>query len=52
MQIKKISQNIKKRVPIFYKIAIFLSLTVVTILFYFIALVSAQPRSIPFITLV
>lgn len=51
MSIKKISQNIKKRIPIFYKIAIFLSLTVFTILFYFIVLVSAQPRSIPFITI-
>ncbi len=50
MSIKKISQNIKKKVPLFYKIAIFLSLIVVIILFYFIALVSAQPRSIPFIT--
>ena len=50
MPIKKISQNIKKKVPIFYKIALFLSLIVVTILFYFVALVSAQPRSIPFIT--
>ena len=40
MPIKKISQNIKKKVPIFYKIALFLSLIVVTILFYFVALVT------------
>jgi hypothetical protein len=50
MSIKKISQQVKKKIPLFYKIAIFLSLIVFTILFYFVVLVSAQPRSIPLIT--
>ncbi len=50
MSVKKISQHIKKKMPLFYKVAIFLSLIVLTILFYFVVLVSTQPRSIPLIT--
>ena len=50
MSVKKISQHIKKKMPLFYKVAIFLSLIVLSILFYFVVLVSTQPRSIPIIT--
>lgn len=45
-----ISKKVKKKLPFFYKISLFLFLIFFIALFYFIILVSAQPRSVPMIT--
>jgi hypothetical protein len=45
-----ISKKVKKKLPFFYKISLFLFLIFFITLFYFIVLVSAQPRSVPMIT--
>ena len=46
--LKKIS--LKKKLPIFYKILLSVSIFFILILFYFVVLVSSSPRSIDFVT--
>ena len=42
--------SLKKKLPIFYKILLSVSIFFILILFYFIVLVSSSPRSIEFVT--